>query len=112
METLSPPTGLSARGIDPHCRLAYKENATETKTPPWLVWTEYETLETVPAMQSGKSVFLVTGDAARNKEMCLPGGGSATIKIELPKAWDRLMSERGYPPLKSFHLKLKSAPGD
>ena len=93
-------------------RLAYKENAAETKTPPWLAWTEYETLETVPAMQSGKSVFLVTGDAARNKEMCLPGGGSATIKIELPKAWDRLMSERGYPPLKSFHLKSKSTPGD
>ena len=91
-------------------RLAYAEQATDTKTPPWLVWTEYETIETVPALQDGKNIFLVTGDSARNKEMCLPGGGSATIKIDLPKAWDKLMEQRGYSPLKSFHLKSDLTP--
>ena len=91
-------------------RLAYAENATETKTPPWYDWTEYDTIETVPAMQDGKNIFLVTGDAARNKEMCLPSGGSATVKIELPKAWDKLMAQRGYSPLKSFYLKSDLTP--
>mgnify|MGYP003308357832 CR=1 FL=1 len=51
-----------------------------------------------------RHVFLVTGDAARNKEMCLPGGGWATVKIELPKNWDTLMSARGYAPLSTFTL--------
>ena len=55
-------------------------------------------------MQEGKSIFLVTGDPTRNKEMCLPGGGSVTVKIELPAAWDALMAERGYQPLASFYL--------
>ena len=55
-------------------------------------------------MQEGKNIFLVTGDAARNKEQCLPGGGSATVKIVLPAAWDKLMAERGYEPLKTFTL--------
>lgn len=47
-------------------------------------------------------VFLVTGDVDRNKELCLPGGGFTTVKIELPKDWDKLMSERGYASLKTF----------
>ena len=55
-------------------------------------------------MKTGKNIFLVTGDPARNKEQCLPGGGSATIKIVLPAAWDTLMAERGYAPLDSFRL--------
>ena len=55
-------------------------------------------------MQQGKSAFLVTGDPSRNKELCVPGGGFATIKIVLPKDWNRLMAERGYAPLSSFFL--------
>ena len=36
--------------------------------------------------------------------MTVPGGGFATIKIELPKSWDVLMAERGYRPLADFRL--------
>ena len=85
-------------------KIAQEEQAATTETPPWLEWTGTKTLETVPAMQEGKSIFLVTGDPTRNKEMCLPGGGSVTVKIELPAAWDALMAERGYQPLASFYL--------
>ena len=85
-------------------RIASKERASETPTPPWLGWTGFESLETVPAMAEGKSAFLVTGDKSRNKEMCLPGGGFVTVKIQLPKAWDKLMAERGYRPLERFYV--------
>ena len=91
-------------------KIARAEGAKKTPTPPWLEWTGQKTMETVPAMQSGKNVFLVTGDAARNKEMCLPGGGSATVKIELPRDWDRLMAERGYAPLENFKIKSDVRP--
>ena len=85
-------------------RIAREEGAKATATPPWLAWTGLKSIETVPTMQTGKNIFLVTGDPARNKEQCLPGGGSATIKIVLPAAWDTLMAERGYAPLDSFRL--------
>ena len=85
-------------------RIARKEGAELTETPPWLEWTGARSMETVPAMAEGKSAFLVTGDPSRNKELCIPGGGFATIKIQLPKAWDGLMAERGYEPLTKFLL--------
>ena len=91
-------------------QIARAEDARETATPPWLAWTGIRTMETVPVMQEGKNVFLVTGDAARNKEQCLPGGGSATVKIVLPKAWDELMAARGYAPLASFRIKSDLKP--
>ena len=46
----------------------------------------------------------ITGDAARNKVQTMPGGGYATIKIELPENWDSLMTELGYEPLESYSL--------
>ncbi len=91
-------------------RIAQEEHSATTATPPWLEWTEAKTMETVPAMQEGKSVFLVTGDPTRNKELCLPGGGYATVKIVLPAAWDTLMAERGYKPLYSFYLTSDMRP--
>ena len=91
-------------------RIASNEEAHETPTPPWLGWTGLDRLETVPAMAEGKSAFIVTGDKARNKEMCLPGGGFTTIKIQLPKAWDSLMAERGYEPLEKFRLATDLRP--
>ena len=84
--------------------IAREEGAKATATPPWLAWTGLKSIKTVPTMQTGKNIFLVTGDPARNKEQCLPGGGSATIRIVLPAAWDTLMDERGYAPLDSFRL--------
>ena len=80
------------------------EGEWQTVTPPWLAWTGHETIDAVPTMQTGKNIFLVTGDPARNKELCLPGGGSATIRIVLPAAWNTLMAERGYAPLDSYKL--------
>ena len=85
-------------------RVAAKEGAMETATPPWLAWTGAERMETVPAMEPGKSAFLVTGDPSRNKVLTVPGGGFATVRIELPAAWDALMAERGYRPLSEFRL--------
>ena len=85
-------------------RIAREEGARQTVTPPWLAWTGHETIDAVPTMQTGKNIFLVTGDPARNKEQCLPGGGSATIRIVLPAAWNMLMAERGYAPLDSYKL--------
>ena len=32
-------------------------------------------------------------------------GGYATVGIELPAQWDKLMAELGYRPLKEFYLK-------
>lgn len=90
--------------------IAQAEGAAETATPPWLAWTGLRTMTTVPVMQEGKSIFLVTGDPARNKEQCLPGGGSATVKIVLPAAWDALMAEKGYAPLATFRLTSDLAP--
>ena len=91
-------------------RIAREEGASETALPPWLGWTGLKSVETVPVMEKGKNVFLVTGDAARNKEQCLPGGGSVTVKIRLPVKWDALMAERGYEPLAKFRLKCDLAP--
>ena len=91
-------------------RIAGNEGATETATPPWLTWTGAERMETVPAMASGKSAFIVTGDPSRNKSLCVPGGGFATVKIVLPKAWDTLMAERGYKPLADFRLATDLKP--
>lgn len=89
-------------------RIADKEGAATTQTPPWLAWTGASKMETVPAMAPGKSAFVVTGDPSRNKSLCVPGGGFATIKIALPKAWDALMAERGYKPLADFRLTVTS----
>ena len=91
-------------------RIADKEGAATTQTPPWLAWTGASKRETVPAMAPGKSAFVVTGDPSRNKSLCVPGGGFATIKIALPKAWDALMAERGYKPLSDFRLATDLTP--
>ena len=90
-------------------RIARKEWADDTPTPPWLEWTGMERMETVPAMAAGKSAFLVTGDPSRNKVLTIPGGGFTTVKIQLPKAWDKLMAERGYEPLGQFRLSSGQA---
>ena len=91
-------------------RIAGNEGASETATPPWLAWIGAERMETVPAMASGKSALIVTGDPSRNKSLCVPGGGFATVKIVLPNAWDALMAERGYKPLADFRLTTALKP--
>lgn len=58
-------------------------------------------------MKKGMTAFLITGDAARNKVQTMPGGGYATIKIELPENWDSLMVELGYEPIESYVALVK-----
>ena len=83
------------------------ERAEYTPTAPWRDFPDAEQL-TIPVMKVGMTDFLITGDAARNKIQIMPGaglgGGSATVKIELPANWDKLMAERGYRPLDDFKL--------
>ena len=93
-------------------KIAMNENAQDTPPPPWLEWTKIDSIRTVPVMQSGKSAIIITGDANRNKTMCVPGGGFTSVKIELPRNWDKLMEEAGYKPLKSFYLKSDLAPSE
>ena len=90
--------------------ISRKESGKVTATPPHLEWTGIKKMETVPVMKLGKTAILVNGDAARNKIMCVPGGGVATVKIKLPPDWDDLMRNKGYEPLKNFYLNTKLAP--
>ncbi len=92
-------------------KIAQAEGAAETPTPLWLQWTGKQQMQTVPVMQEGKTAILLTGDANRNKTMCLPGGGFVTMKIELPKNWEKLMANKGYQPLASFNLTSHLTPG-
>ena len=92
--------------------LGRKEHAETTATPPWLAWTGKTDMETVPVMIPGKTALLITGDENRNKTMCVPGGGFATVKIELPKNWDALMAAAGYKPLSEFKLTSDLKPLD
>lgn len=91
-------------------RIARQENSRKTVTPPWLQWTGIDRLETVQVMQNGKTAIIITGDANRNKTMCVPGGAFTSVKIELPANWDKLMADAGYKPLKNFFLKSQLLP--
>ena len=77
------------------------EGGKMTATPEWYDSPDAEQM-TIPTMKQGMTAFLVTGDAARNKVQTMPGGGYATIKIELPANWDSLMAELGYTPLRAY----------
>ena len=61
-------------------------------------------------MRKGETAFLVTGDASRNKIQTMPGGGLATVAVELPPDWDALMSQKGYPSLAQVALQGANVP--
>ncbi len=79
------------------------EGGEMTPTPSWYDSPESEQL-TIPTMKRGMTAFIICGDAARNKVQTMPGGGYATVKIELPRNWDKLTAELGYRPLKDYLL--------
>jgi len=83
--------------------LGKTEDAQVTRTPAWYDSAESE-MTTVPTMRRGMTAFLITGDSARNKVQTMPGGGYATMKIELPANWNALAAELGYAPLEDFKL--------
>ena len=91
-------------------RIGRTEKAENTPAPPWLDWTGKERMDTVPVMIEGKTALIITGDANRNKTMCVPGGGFVSVKIELPGKWDQLMEAAGYRPLNDFLLKSDLKP--
>jgi hypothetical protein len=84
-----------------------REKAELTDLPPWYPpeLNGGRKTYTVAAMEAGMTPILVTGDRDRNKVQIMPGGDYVTIPIELPKNWDVLMAELGYPALNSFFLK-------
>lgn len=59
-------------------------------------------------MTEGKTAIIVTGDTNRNKVLTVPGGGMATIKIELPSDWNDLMNAKGYKPLNEYYLRTNT----
>ena len=85
-------------------KIAAAEHANKTAAPDWLRWTDKTQIDTVPVMKKGKNAIVVTGDANRNKVLTVPGGGMATVKIDLPDNWNTLMQELGYKPLESYYL--------
>lgn len=84
--------------------LGKTEEAQVTKTPAWYD-SEASEMKTIPTMQRGMTAFIITGDSARNKVQTMPGGGYATVKIELPANWDALMAELGYGELKNCYIR-------
>lgn len=80
------------------------EEAEMTKVPAWYD-SDASEMKTVPTMKRGMTAFLITGDSARNKVQTMPGGGYASVKIELPGNWDALMQELGYEPLKNYYIR-------
>ncbi len=87
-------------------KIAQQEGAQVTAIPKWLAWTGINTIETVPVMTQNKTAIVVTGDANRNKVLTVPGGGMATVKIELPNNWDKLTADLGYKPLSDYYIKI------
>lgn len=85
-------------------RLEDEENAEMTTTPEWYASDAAQML-TIPTMVKGETAFIITGDPSRNKVQTMPGGGMSTVAVELPQAWDDLMEELGYEPLRSFYLE-------
>ncbi len=85
-------------------RLQDEEDAQMTPTPEWYACDDAQMM-TIPTMVKGETAFIITGDASRNKIQTMPGGGQSTVAIELPAAWDRLMEEKGYPPLTDMYLE-------
>jgi hypothetical protein len=82
------------------------EEGAEGGLGPWFPrFPGWEKIVTVPVTHKGATDILVCGDDSRNKAQVIPGGTPATVEIDLPTNWDRLMAERGYRPLKDFFLK-------
>ena len=81
--------------------IAKAEEGRMTKTPQWYDSDAAE-MNTIPTMKRGMTAFVITGDNARNKVQTMPGGGYASVKIELPDNWNELMQKLGYQPLNRF----------
>ena len=79
------------------------EGGATTATPLWYDRTE-TTQKTVPCMRKDSTIFIITGDTARNKVQVMPGGNFSTAAVEVPVMWDSIMAAKGYPALSSMYL--------
>lgn len=79
------------------------EGGKKTPTPQWYDRTETSQM-TVPCMRKDSTVFIITGDTARNKVQVMPGGAHSIAKVEVPAKWDSIMEAKGYPSLESMYL--------
>ncbi len=55
-------------------------------------------------MRKDSTIFIITGDTARNKVQVMPGGNFSTASVEVPAKWDSIMKAKGYPTLESMYL--------
>jgi len=55
-------------------------------------------------MRKDSTIFIITGDTARNKVQVMPGGNFSTAAVEIPAKWDSIMAAKGYPTLESMCL--------
>lgn len=96
--------------LNQYCRrLEREEDAAATPMPEWYA-SDDQDIVTIPTMRKGETAFLVTGDASRNKIQTMPGGGLATVAVELPPDWDALMVQKGYPSLAQVALQGANVP--
>lgn len=79
------------------------EGGKSTPTAPWYDRTE-TTIKTVATMRKDSTVFIITGDTARNKVQVMPGGGHGIAAVEVPDNWNELMQAKGYPTLESQYI--------
>lgn len=98
------------RTIEEHYNLLLndeQEQAATTSIPDWLkpLFPNESQMITVATMNKGETPILICGDVDRNKFQVMPGGGYASVEIELPSNWDDLMSEKGYEPLDNYYLE-------
>ena len=55
-------------------------------------------------MRKDSTVFIITGDTARNTVQVMPGGAHSIAAVEVPAKWDSIMASKGYPSLESMYL--------
>lgn len=84
--------------------ISRSENAAITIPPAWYD-NNSEPISTIPTMKKDMTVFLVTGDDSRNKVQIMPGGGYATVKIELPRDWNDLTENLGYKSIEEYYIR-------
>lgn len=88
-----------------HSYLSRTEDAETTTVPIWYD-NDNDSMTTIPTMKKGMTAIIITGDDSRNKIQTMPGGGFATVRIELPSNWDSLMQSLGYPPIQNHYLSF------
>ncbi|MBQ9742116.1 MAG: starch-binding protein [Ruminococcus sp.] len=97
-------SGKSLKEVYDQLVATESEGAAVTSSPAWMSGITNPTVETGATMYKGNTDFIVTGDSSRNKTQVMPGGKSVTVKVELPDAWDTLLTSMNYQAVDTFNL--------